>query len=52
MYNPLLAVSVQLSDAAEGEGGFVVIRGSHKVRSSSPSPPAACGAPARRHFEQ
>lgn len=32
MYNPLLAVSVQLSDAAEGDGGYVVIRGSHKAR--------------------
>lgn len=32
MYNPLLAVSVQLSDAKEGDGGYVVIRGSHKAR--------------------
>lgn len=32
IYNPLLAVSMQLTDAAEGDGGFVVVRGSHKVR--------------------
>lgn len=30
MYTPLLAMSLQLTDSAPGEGGFVVVRGSHK----------------------
>lgn len=30
MYNPLLACSVQLSDHPAGQGGFVVVPGSHK----------------------
>jgi len=36
IYNPLLAVSVVLSDHDEGDGGFVVVRGSHK--SNFPAP--------------
>jgi len=36
MWCPLLAMSVALTDAAEGEGGFVIVRGSHK--SNFPAP--------------
>ena len=37
MWNSLLAVSVQLCDHNEGEGGFVVVRGSHKLNLPVPS---------------
>eukprot|EP01041_Mallomonas_annulata_P000133 gene133-215_t len=37
IHNQLLAVSVALSDHNEGDGGFVVVRGSHK--SNFPVPP-------------
>eukprot|EP00927_Polykrikos_kofoidii_P067861 TRINITY_DN63293_c0_g1_i1.p1 TRINITY_DN63293_c0_g1~~TRINITY_DN63293_c0_g1_i1.p1 ORF type:complete len:397 (-),score=38.40 TRINITY_DN63293_c0_g1_i1:75-1265(-) len=36
MFNSLLAVSVQLSDHNPGEGGFCVVRGSHKSNFSVP----------------
>lgn len=36
IYNPLLAVSVVLSDHDRGDGGFVVVKGSHK--SNFPAP--------------
>ena len=37
MWNSLLAVSVQLCDHNEGEGGFVVVRGSHKLNLPVPA---------------
>ena len=38
MYCPLLAASLQLTDAAPGDGGFVVVRGSHKANFACPQP--------------
>ena len=37
MWNSLLAVSVQLCDHNEGEGDFVVVRGSHKLNLPVPA---------------
>jgi len=36
IYNPLLACSVQLSDHNPGDGGFVVVPGSHKANFATP----------------
>jgi len=36
IYNTLLACAVQLSDHSEGDGGFVVVRGSHKSNMAVP----------------
>lgn len=52
-YNSLLAMSVQLVDHAPGDGGFCVIRGSHKL--NFPVPPDflhGAGAEAKEHFYQ
>lgn len=38
MYNRLLAVSVAMTETKEGDGGFCIIRGSHK--SNMPCPPS------------
>jgi len=35
-YNSLLAMSVQLSDHNDGDGGFCVVRGSHKMNFTPP----------------
>ena len=37
MYNTLLAVSVQLTSAKVGDGGFCIVKGSHKA--NFPCPP-------------
>eukprot|EP00656_Telonema_subtile_P017274 TRINITY_DN19241_c0_g1_i2.p1 TRINITY_DN19241_c0_g1~~TRINITY_DN19241_c0_g1_i2.p1 ORF type:complete len:202 (+),score=45.81 TRINITY_DN19241_c0_g1_i2:166-771(+) len=36
IYNPLLACSVQLTDHNSGDGGFVVVPGSHKANFPTP----------------
>jgi hypothetical protein len=36
IFNSLLAMSVQLSDHGEGDGGFAVVRGSHKINLPMP----------------
>jgi len=37
MHNPLLGVSVQLCDHGPGDGGFVVLKGSHKANLPTPA---------------
>jgi len=52
MHNPLLGVSLQLCDHGPGDGGFVVLKGSHK--SNFPTPESlANGAPEfAEHLDQ
>lgn len=42
IYNSLLAMSVCLNETKKGDGGFAVIRGSHKLNFSVPSDFANC----------
>eukprot|EP00435_Cladocopium_sp_Y103_P047444 s483_g13.t4 len=52
-YNSLLAMSVQLVDHAPGDGGFCVIRGSHKLNFAVPPDFLhGVGAEAKEHFYQ
>lgn len=50
-FNSLLAMSVQLCDTAEGDGGFCVVRGSHKLNYAIPAD-FANGAFGREHVYQ
>eukprot|EP00928_Gymnodinium_smaydae_P072571 TRINITY_DN55910_c0_g1_i1.p1 TRINITY_DN55910_c0_g1~~TRINITY_DN55910_c0_g1_i1.p1 ORF type:complete len:356 (-),score=63.35 TRINITY_DN55910_c0_g1_i1:74-1069(-) len=51
IYNSLLAMSVQLSDHNPGDGGFCVVRGSHKI--NFPVPEAMVnGSDMRDHLHQ
>jgi len=51
LYNSLLAMSVQLSDHNEGDGGFCVVRGSHKMNFPPPED-FIHGAEAQEHLFQ
>lgn len=52
-YNSLLAMSVQLVDHAQGDGGFCVIRGSHKLNFPVPRNFLhGAGPEAKEHFYQ
>jgi ectoine hydroxylase-related dioxygenase (phytanoyl-CoA dioxygenase family) len=51
IYTPLLAVSVALVDVKQGDGGFVVVPGSHKANFPTPSS-MIHGEDMREHVQQ